>query len=1735
MAALQIERIRQANTKAEVKKALRSMPPSLDAMYAQTVERISKQGETQAFRGLSILTWILAARRHLKVEELVHALATEEACASPNGLLPSEVDRENLIKPKDLMKVCAGLVTIEPNSGTARLVHTTAREYLERRKDSPFSFVHYKISKICIVYMSFDEFGRRPCASDEELEQRLAKFPFFSYAAKFWGMHLYVLQQQQQSTNTGDSHHNLDAYDRVQKQAKSFLENRKAIMSVNQASHLPAFKFPNYSQLYPKQVEPLHIAATFGLSSIIQLLLAPSDDNSSIDVNSKDSFGWTALHRAAENGYHDTVEVLLGRGCSVNAPATFGGTALHRAAKNGHTEIARLLLDNKAAVDAEDNYGGTPLHRAARGGHVGVATLLVDRGADRNRTYNLEVTLRLMTKNGLIAAKCVTDAYQPLAFAEARDEAAARIEAELVARERVRGGTALHEAAGAGSAALVRLLLAKGAEADAVDNYGGTALYRAAMGGHTGVISILVDEAGASVDARCHYGMLARRLTRLRSDDNRAVFASSDFLFGMMTGATPLHHAAGNGHEEAALRLLAKGADVDAGGGYIGSALAEAARNGHAGLVQILLDAGAEVDSAGGQMSMKMSRSTALHAAAEHGHDQVALVLLKAGASVNGERGMEESQCTPLVLAARGGHLAMADLLLDWGAEPDWSNETTDHTALSEAAERGDVAMARLLLRRGADQRPGEEREGSARQWLNYETAARGEFTPLYLAAAKGHAEVAKLLLQHGADPKWERQGYPQLSTLEAAVLSGSKETVEELLRAGADPSSEPCLYEAIQTFSERVAKLKGGGNKASLDQHLGLIQALLSAGANVSAVAYRGDTALHEAAATGQEHVAKLLIEHNADINASNSQGETPLYKAAEGGHPSIVQILLAAGARVEVGPSPLGGSVRLGDNLTATMLLEHNATIDPQERGKILVQAASTGVETVVRFLLELEPVQDDSEDSRQKALLAAAKGGHGAIIDVLLENGAPIEVKEEDTERTPALLAVIAGHESLVIMLVQTRPADPNARDVKTGRTVLSWAAEKGMETLVGLLLDRRGVDPNSRDVTGRTPVSWAASSGRVGILQLLLANGADPDPPGEGDPASRQNPPSPLVLAAKNGHLVVVKLLIDSGAKLTDDLTEAGGMLIAEIAHKLGHKEVARELFRQYTTRSLLYHQIGLMLAVVCEDFEFASEHIASVSAHVEGSLENYLDMAISLNRTRFASLFLQHGAKGSYPLVAAARKGNRALIRLFLDAGERANIWEAVRISLERGSFTTARLLLARIDHSKLAEREIGKTLEQAAETECEDVARSLVEDFNAHQQVDYVKQALTHAAEHGHMGILRLLLDKTGMALDLANKDHLKILSLGLAYDNSSKLLIKAVATWKGVDSASEILTNLCQSGDKQAAKLLLDKGVSPDSSRAAASPLHVACIHGHLAVAKLLLQHGASLDKRDSRWGQTGLSFAVEMRQNAVVKMLLKVGADTETRRNGDGYTPLLFAAQEGNALGARLLLADGGGALPDTPDNDGQTPLMVAAGAGHGAVARTLLELGAKIGAVDRKGMTALHYVATQGRQATARILLAHPGGVELVHREDKNGKTPLDLAKETGRVNLARLLVEKGGWESVAVPGGGSETAADEEEPRSETVEEQEESEAMEKQDSGTAGADTQIERVEDHIVAHEAEQVSNEEHVSTGGLVVEERGEVVVYEEGEEAIQTAEASSPSLWSRLRACLLWGGAKG
>ena len=123
--------------------------------YHQTMERI--RGQEAGFRQLAenVLSWITCAKRPLATSELQHALAVEVG--------EPEVDEENLPQIEDMVSVCAGLVTVDEESGIIRLVHYTIQEYFKQIQERWFLNAETDIMKVCITYLLFHAFKSGFC------------------------------------------------------------------------------------------------------------------------------------------------------------------------------------------------------------------------------------------------------------------------------------------------------------------------------------------------------------------------------------------------------------------------------------------------------------------------------------------------------------------------------------------------------------------------------------------------------------------------------------------------------------------------------------------------------------------------------------------------------------------------------------------------------------------------------------------------------------------------------------------------------------------------------------------------------------------------------------------------------------------------------------------------------------------------------------------------------------------------------------------------------------------------------------------------------------------------------------------------------------------------------------------------------------------------------------------------------------------------------------------------------------------------------------------------------------------------------------------------------------------------------------------------------------------------------------------------------------------------------------
>lgn len=152
---------------------------------------------------------------------------------------------------------------------------------------------------------------------------------------------------------------------------------------------------------------------------------------------------------------------------------------------------------------------------------------------------------------------------------------------------------------------------------------------------------------------------------------------------------------------------------------------------------------------------------------------------------------------TLLMLAARGGHMKAAELLVSRKASVQQKSKVGD-TALMAASLKGEIPMAGFLLGLGAELNPPgwtplhyAAFEGRAAmitfligKGANKDAPAPNEFTALMLAIRGGHEEAARALLYSDPDVGYKTRGGE--TALKLAVQKGYMPMVELLKRAGA-------------------------------------------------------------------------------------------------------------------------------------------------------------------------------------------------------------------------------------------------------------------------------------------------------------------------------------------------------------------------------------------------------------------------------------------------------------------------------------------------------------------------------------------------------------------------------------------------------------------------------------------------------------------------------------------------------------------------------------------------------------------------------------------------------------------------------------------------------------------------------------------------------------------------------------------------------------------------------------
>jgi uncharacterized protein len=551
---------------------------------------------------------------------------------------------------------------------------------------------------------------------------------------------------------------------------------------------------------------------------------------------------------AAMRGNRDAVRTLLQQGADVNGAQGDGMSALHWAADRGDAELTTMLVYGGANTGAVTRIGQyTPLHLAARSGNVDAVRALLTAGAS------------------------------------------------VDARTSTTGVTPLHLAATAGSTPVVTALLDAKADVNAKENeWGQTPLIFAASLNRVDAVKALLargadpNVTSKTVDLQKHIPLeraSSQRLAKVLEAAAGKNGKPSPSQFQAAVQASRDLYASGKLPEP---EKPAEGAAANAGG--------QGGGQGQGGQ-QMFFEETPGLSSKGGL--------TALLHAARQGHLTTVTALLDGGAEINAVSAGDGTSA--LLMAAINGQFDTAMLLLDRGADPNLAAKVNGATPLWAAVNTQWQPRTRFpqpqemelqkatyldlmgkLLEKGADP--------NARLYMhpwymvysgcgnrNCGLADTAGSTAFWRAAYATDVVAMRLLVTHGADPNIPSMA-PQVRVRRGPEGGGpGSDGVNKPLITPppaltpipyGGPGATPLHAAAGVEYGEGFA---GNAHRHAPDSWLPAVKFLVEEmGADVNARDNDGYTALHHAAARGDNEVILYLVSKGADVTVVARSGQT-------------------------------------------------------------------------------------------------------------------------------------------------------------------------------------------------------------------------------------------------------------------------------------------------------------------------------------------------------------------------------------------------------------------------------------------------------------------------------------------------------------------------------------------------------------------------------------------------------------------------------------------------------------------------------------------------------------------------------------------------------------------------------------------------------------------------------------------------------------------------------------------
>lgn len=497
---------------------------------------------------------------------------------------------------------------------------------------------------------------------------------------------------------------------------------------------------------------------------------------------------------------------------------------------------------------------------------------------------------------------------------------------------------------------------------------------------------------------------------------------------------------------------------------------------------------------------------------------------------------------------------------------------------------------------------------------------------------------------------------------------------------------------------------------------------------------------------------------------------------------------------------------------------------------------------------------------------------------------------------------------------------------------GCTPLHYAAVKGSLDDTTFLLEFHP-DVDARDLLDWTPLHYACNAcSHPGVVQHLLDKG------GPQVNAQGIDGVAPLHLAAMNGNIETVQILIRAGAAL--DIQDASGATALHWAAFKGHEAIVEYLYEDSNKKLRDKNgRTALHLAVIAGKENVARWLVPCPDKQTNADMDTF-------------------DSDGCKPIYYAAMLGHEAIMRYLVNEApfnrEQATNYDGettLHLAAKAGHEAIVRYLVREAGANKEAKNKYGGApLHVAAAHGNEAVVRYLVGEAGANKEArDGSNGTPLHSAVlEGEEAVLRYLVGEAGV--DIEAKDDKQQTPLYWALVEDDEAIVRYLVGEAGAD---------LQAKDYKQR-----------------TPLHWAAKWSNEAIVRYFIEAGADLEAKDFKQ-RTPLHRAAEKGYEACVRYLVgEAGANIKVR-DLNQRTPLHYAAMRRFDAIARYFISETG-ADPEAKDDKQYTPLHMAAYSGCGDTVRYLVgEAGANKEARDYLNKTPAQLAAERGHKAVVRIL--------------------------------------------------------------------------------------------------------------------------------------------------------------